>query len=290
MKRFNFQSIAANGFGVSGLQLSMLAALLLLGSALESKAYPPAPPQIFYGLVRDEMGNPLRVNNATVILQTTSGVKITGEISPTVQDGANYKLSVPMDAGVTSDVYQPTALDPAMPFTFRVQIGSTTYLPIEVKSDFALKGKPAARTRLDLTLGEDSDGDGLPDAWERALLAARGGGDLRDINPGDDFDKDGLSNLQEYVAGTYAFDPSDSFELKMVALNNGAPVLEFMAIKGRNYSVLGTKDLQTWEPLQFRISGSTDPLNQYFATDVRVLRIEVVNAPASVGFFKLLVR
>ena len=29
-------------------------------------------------------------------------------------------------------------------------------------------GKPSETTRLDLTLGEDSDGDGLPDAWERA--------------------------------------------------------------------------------------------------------------------------
>jgi hypothetical protein len=44
-----------------------------------------------------------------------------------------------------------------------------------MKGDLSKLGEPGKRTHLDLTLGEDLDGDGIPDAWERALLAALGG-------------------------------------------------------------------------------------------------------------------
>ena len=51
-------------------------------------------------------------------------------------------------------------------FRLKVKIGSVTYLPIEMKLSKAL-GQAAQSTRLDLTLGEDSDNDGLPEAPER---------------------------------------------------------------------------------------------------------------------------
>ena len=42
----------------------------------------------------------------------------------------------------------------------------------------------------------DGDGDGLPDAWEQALIAAAGGGKtLADIRPDGDEDGDGLPDL-----------------------------------------------------------------------------------------------
>jgi|GEM_PF-3878192 len=44
----------------------------------------------------------------------------------------------------------------------------------------------------------DTDGDGIPDGWERNW-----GFDPTTPNPDDDWDNDGLSNLKEYQAGTY---------------------------------------------------------------------------------------
>jgi hypothetical protein len=119
----------------------------------------------------------------------------------------------------------------------------------------------------------------MPDAWERALLAALGGNlTLADIRPGDDSDGDGISNLDEYLAGTYAFDPADGFSLALVGVNAGASVLEFLAIRGRTYTVQASTDLRAWVPVQFRlVSGGAQAqlLNNYHATDVRQLQVEV---------------
>ena len=254
-------------------------ACLLLGT--RAPAFPPAPHHTLFGLVRNQWGEPLNVTGAEIILETTSGPGVTTTLSPGLEPGVNYRLLVPMDSGIAPDLYQPTALKPLLPFRLRVKIAQTTYLPIEMAVHFAQVGQPAESTRLDLTLGEDSDGDGLPDAWERALIAALGGNlTLADIRPNDDSDGDGISNLNEYLAGTYAFDPADGFALRLVGVNAGASVLQFLAIRGRTYTIESSLDLRQWTPVQFRVAseGPSAPLrDDYLANDVRLLRVEVPN-------------
>jgi len=141
-------------------------------------------------------------------------------------------------------------------------------------------GKPAQKTRLNLTLGEDTDGDGLPDAWERMLIAASGEDlMLTDISPYDDFDGDGITNLDEYLAGTYAFDPQDGFRLNIVNVSGRTPYVEFMVIQGRTYTLLASPDLKTWTPVDFRLLAN-GPIaatqSSYHATDVHILQVEPV--------------
>ena len=268
---------------------------LLLWSALPARAFPPAPNHTFYGVVRDEMGDPLVVTNAVVILETSTGVQLKTTVVPNLGPGLNYRLAVPMDAGLTTDAYKPTALKPLVSFRMKVMLGATTYLPMELHGTYANLGKPAQRTHLDLTLGEDSDNDGLPDAWERALIAMLGGNlTLADSKPGDDSDGDGLTNLQEYQAGTYAFDPADGLRLEPAGLSGGRPLLDFMAIRGRNYTLLGSADLKTWVPVDFRFTDSSPdaaPLSSYSATDVRIVHAEVLppaGQPATFQAYKLM--
>ena len=232
-----------------------LAVFFLVSAGITSlEAYPPAPYHTLYGTVRDELGNPLIVTNAEVVLETFTGVRLNSLVVPGLRPDANYRLQVPMDAGLTTDAYKPTALRPTVAFRLKVKIGSTVYCPLEVVANYSNLGKPAQSTRMDLTLGEDLDGDGLPDAWERALIAALGAVlTIHDIRPETDDDGDGLSNLQEYLAGTYAFDPQDGFWLDIVGEANGNPVLEFLAIRGRAYALETSADLQTWSPAQFRL-------------------------------------
>lgn len=268
-------------------------ALLLLAAALTANAFPPAPPHTIFGVVRDELGQPL--TNAKIIFETSAGVKITGQVTPNIQPSANYQLTIPMDAGLTADAYKPTALQPTAPFRIKVQINDTTYVPIQMTGDYSHLGAPSKSTRIDLTLGVDSDGDGLPDAWERALIAQSGGNlTLADIKPGDDFDGDGISNSAEYLAGTYAFDPEDGFRLAIAGVDTqtGLPQLDFLAIRSHTYTLYGSANLTNWTALNFKIPAeSGDSHAAYTATDVRQLRVEPdVEGANELRFFKLLVQ
>lgn len=269
-------------------------ALILLGLLTTGplSAFPPAPHHTLYGMVRNQFGDPLTATRGEVILESPTGAQLRTAIVSSLQPGVNYSLEVPMDAGTAADLYQPTALRPFFQYRLKVVIGSTVYLPIEMMGNFARIGKPGESTRLDLTLGEDTDADGLPDAWERTLIAIYGG-TLSSINPNDDTDGDGISNLDEYLAGTYAFDPSDGFRLTLVGVNEGHSQLEFLAIRTRTYTIQASVDLQQWTPVSFRIltnGASGALLSDYLATDVRNLRIEVPPQGGTTNrFFKALV-
>jgi hypothetical protein len=268
-------------------------ALALWAVALPLAAFPPAPPHTLFGTVRDELGNPLAGRNATLVLETMAGVRIATEVVPSLKPGMNYELPIPMDAGLTADPYRPTALRPMVAFRLRVIVGGLEYLPIEMRGDYAKLGAPAGRTRIDLTLGEDSDGDGIPDAWERALLAAQGGtGSLADVTANGDADGDGMSNLHEYLAGTYAFDPKDGFSISLVTAANGEAHLEFLALRGRSYRVETASDPGRWESVGFRVLRPVPEQgtrSRYNATDVQTVRISVSSSARPHGVYRLVV-
>ena len=272
----------------------LLAGICVLATAVTALAFPPAPYHTLYGMVRDEMGEPVMSGNMIVTLETTNGVRISTTVVPNLAPGMNYRLQVPMDAGLTTANYSPSALRPLVSFRVKVTDGNTFYLPMEVKANYANLGKPAQSTRMDLTLGEDSDGDGLPDAWERVLIDMGYGQTLADIRPGEDSDGDGLSNMSEYLAGTYAFDPADGFSLDIAGFQDGKPLLDFMALPGRSYTLLGTSDLKTWSAVSFRVAaeGPAGVLRTYYsATDVTILRIAAEVPDGKKGlYFKAIVQ
>jgi hypothetical protein len=256
-------------------------------------SFPPAPHHTLYGLVRNQWGDPVTIAPSDVFLETPSGVLLHTSMVTGLEPGVNYRLEVPMDSGTAPDLYQPTALRPFFQYRLKVLIGQTVYLPIEMAGNFSQIGRPSERTRLDLTLGVDSDGDGLPDAWEQQLIATYGG-TLASIRPNDDSDGDGLTNLQEYLAGTYAFDPSDGFALAITGVNAGASALEFLALRGRNYTIQASPDFRTWTSVPFRLATDAAQAalrNNYQAADVRTLRVEVPFQPGATNrFFRALVQ
>ena len=268
-------------------------ALLLLGAA-SAYAFPPAPPHLVFGTLRNDLGQPIGTNvNARIVFETTAGTVLKGEIGRFDEPGVNYQVSVPMDSGLTGEAYKPSALHPSVPFRIHVNIGGVNYYPIEMNNSAFQLGLPADSTRIDLTLGVDSDGDGLPDAWERQLLSALGKDGLGLVNANDDSDGDGLSNLAEYIAGAYAFDPTDGFSLSITGFADGSPVLEFLALRNRTYQLYGSTDFASWSLLRFRLQ--TDPTDSsrgsYTSPDVANRKIIVESdTPAAPKFFKLLVR
>lgn len=247
-------------------------------------------------MVRDEYGNPLEYEHAEVWLETPEGVQMIAPINNAMHPGINYRFHVPLNSGVATKLPSATALQPSHPFQIRVRLDDVFYLPIEMNGNLFQLGEPAGVTRLNLTLGEDLDGDGLPDAWERMLLAARldMSSDLSAVSPDADADQDGLSNLQEYLSGTYAFDPENGFELKLILDDPNPPVVEFMAIKGRTYSVMASHDFEAWTPLEFSVEGEDTTISSehYLADDVRRVRATILkqDSLANYQFFKLMVQ
>lgn len=105
----------------------------------------------------------------------------------------------------------------------------------------------------------DSDGDGMPDAWEEEH-------DLELHSPSDataDADRDGANNLQEYQAGTDPRDGGSMFAFTSVREERGAIWLRFHAVHGRTYS-LQARDLpasESWQAVtNLTINGDTGPV------------------------------
>ncbi len=263
---------------------------------LAALAFPPAPHHLIYGTVRDEYGTPLMTSQAQVVLTTPTGVWLTTTVAPGIGFDENFELEVPMDAGLTLDPYAPNALLASAPFTMLVVIGQTTNVPIQMTANYSRLGQPAQQTRVDLTLGVDSNGDGLPDAWELAFLAAIGSNlNLTNLTPGMRLLPDGLTLQQEFLAGNYPFDPQAPFVLTLLAPNDGSALLQFTAMTGRYYTLLGSPDLRAWTPLSFLIpaEGANGTAHDYyFAPNIHTLQIQAiqpVSGPA-MQFFRMMLQ
>jgi hypothetical protein len=87
----------------------------------------------------------------------------------------------------------------------------------------------AAVVRLD---NPDTDGDGLPDAWESEYF-----GSPTAANPAADDDGDGFSNAQEYRLGTHPRDSRSTFQITTVASTGSVLAVTWPATPGRVYQV-----------------------------------------------------
>ncbi len=86
----------------------------------------------------------------------------------------------------------------------------------------------------------DNDDDGMPNAWEDLYSFNKDS----DLDAPLDADKDGYTNLQEYIAGTHPHSPTSFFKVSVTsnAAEPGAPEvrLSWSAITGRTYRVLSS--------------------------------------------------
>lgn len=273
--------------------LSGVIFIVTLAALSTLQAFPPAPLHTVFGIVRDQVGNPL-AGGAEVILESPGGASVRAFVATRLESSTNYELRIPMDAGLIDKKYHPTALLPASPFRLRVKVGKTSYLPMEMTGDLTKLGDPAGRTRIDLTLGVDSDGNGLPDAWEKSASALLGNRwEAGKIKADDMYPGTGMTYREVYVAGTYAVSPKEGFALTIVSGKAEAPRLSFTAVKGRAYKVQACAVLGEWSPVPFVVlpaNAAARPLTSYHADQTRKVDIEIPSpSGAPHGFFRLLV-
>lgn len=110
----------------------------------------------------------------------------------------------------------------------------------------------------------DGNNDGLPDAWQTEFF---GSVTSPDAAPAADPDHDGMTNLQEYLAGTNPLDPAS--ELSLHVVRSGSLTLTFSAMADKSYTIEFSDSLTpgTWQRLADVPAVSTPPARVIQITD-----------------------
>lgn len=260
------------------------------------KAYPPAPYYTLFGVVRDQVGATLRVNGAEIVLLRDGKEIGRTPIDPDLRLDSNYELKIRIDQGHTGTrVYSTSALQPQGVYSLVVVMNGQNLYPIEVSGTLRA-GTGGERVRLDLNLGGDANRDGLPDAWQEWVLyqAGRRPGtpewNINLITKDGDFDGDGISNFLEYVAGTFAGDPAERLELRLINKTPAAVFLEFYTITGKVYGIEESADLKTWQATPFTVRSGSPPAILHRAQAIGITTAQVAAPATTSRFYRLTVR
>jgi hypothetical protein len=118
-----------------------------------------------------------------------------------------------------------------------------------VSSAFAWKIEATCRA----TASQDSDGDLIPDDWELQHFPQGA------CDPERDEDRDGMTNLDEFIAGTDPADPLSVLDLSPVRTGQGGGdlALSWQSVPGRKYQILCCDSLlEAWRCVGTEIEGT----------------------------------
>jgi hypothetical protein len=249
-------------------------ALLLAGSPLQRAVAQgiPEPTMIIYGELRNVRSTPyIRETYGTLTwrYQPPSGAPIVLTTSVTnINDQFSFILNVPCETEVSPLPISPNTVKlTASPVSYnRAQVfwNVTNAVALEIPSTGTITLTSLDRGRIerlnlvvDLPL-IDSDGNGMPDDWQRQYFGHLG------VNPLLDSDGDGVNNLNEYKAGT---NPKDAHSLfKFISIRPdplGGLLVEWSSVTNRLYAV---ERSQTIERGFIQIATglpATSPANSY---------------------------
>ncbi len=237
---------------VGGALLLLMATFLALGAAAASGGV-PQPSIVVYGLVRDPYGYPYIDQARVVFSRATTECAVAPILG--IIGGINYRAALDVDSGGAR--YDGHAVQKSDVVEGSVEVGGQAQ-PL-ISSNRLVVGHCGVPVRMDLLVGVDSDGDGLSDAWELELVAQSRGllSGITDVNPDDDFDGDGLSNRQEFLAGTFAFLDTDLLYVeRLEATAGGRLKLRFLTSGNVTYRVIVAAGLQgePWMPVPFAVT------------------------------------
>ena len=186
----------------------------------------------------------------------------------------NAGLAVPWVAGGAPLTLTPAVLDiVAGAAAAPVVIAETGRARLNAAAGEGLTGVSEPFTLS--TPPPDTDGDGLPDAWESA----------NGLNPAvadasADADGDGLTNRAEFFAGTAPRDATSVLRVTGVEPRPDGATLTWHARPGVLYRLAGSQDLATWTPQgPAQLSPTAGPLTVDVPAAPRFWRVETVPLP-----------
>ncbi len=274
-----------------------LLAAVATGVLPSLRAFPPAPFYTIYGIVRDQVGATLTAQGADLVLLRDNVEIARTRILSEVRGQLNYELPISIDASRANSprVYAHKAVAAQGVYSLHVEMNGQKFYPIEVAGTLRA-GHGGERVRLDLTLGADKNNDGLPDAWQEWVLYQAGrapgtpGWDINLVTKTGDFDGDGITNYDEYLAGTFAGDATERFELNLVGKTETAVAFEFYAITGKVYTIEESADLRTWTTAAFSTTPTGSTAKSFVAPAIGVQPGYVAVTPGVARFYRLTVR
>lgn len=237
-------------------RVAIIAGLLSAGLSFSATQ---RPSMIVHGVIRDSYG--LRLGPDAAMVSAYFGTnEVARTATKTQPAGANYRLDVnvvdPLTAG-------PQDLTPGATVAIRVRVGAV--LPPTIGTNTFTAQGDGSSVNINLTIGVDSDQDGLPDDWERMVIANSGGAisDLSQVGPGRDLDGDGVPDDVEFLNGTFAFLPDDLLRIRALAvMPDGRLSFSFTSVDGAIYSVDSKPTLETPEWTATPVSlTETGPIN-----------------------------
>ena len=271
-----------------------LALTVLIGwSSWPAAAGFPRPSFILYGQARDPFGWPY-LTNATVNLLINGKVFKSCPIAGSLCPGVNFLFRLPLDVGTglpydnlaarSGDTLQITIVADGQTWIINKLFARITVEELlglaqpssfpanPVPGSLPLVGQPGEIVGINVTAGTDDNNDGIPDEWEQWIVDNSWDPRIQsiyDVRPQDDFDGDGVSNLQEYLAGT---DPAwDQDYLRIEELertDNGRLGLKFLTIPGKSYRIISASltgpGTWQWQACPYSKSPTGDPQSGAF--------------------------
>jgi alpha-galactosidase len=168
-----------------------------LGVGNATMTFTTARDRVFH-LDLEDPQNPSPNDGSTV----PAGNVVLGWTNLTPATGSNVWVDVWFGTNASALTKVVSAAQNLTTHTVSAPTAATYYWRIDSYLNGVATGTPTTGTRFNFVVA-DTDADGLPDAFELLHTTPASGTAL---NPGDDLDSDGLTNLQEYQRGTLPLD------------------------------------------------------------------------------------
>jgi hypothetical protein len=167
------------------------------------------------------------------------------------------------------------------------QLTNTGTYTVSVTNVATPLNSPVTSVSAFLTVLVDSDHDGIPDVWMMLYFGHPTGMASDNSLAGQDVDGDGMTNLQEYIAGTNPVDPTSYLKIDTISGAPSATTLQFTAISNKTYSLQFKESLTAgvWTKFADVVAGTNthevSVLDPYPPSTSRLYRLAVPQLPAN---------
>jgi subtilase family protein/thrombospondin type 3 repeat protein len=167
----------------------------------------------------------------------------------------SFKLSGPVSLNGTGT---STILTNAPLGNYSISFGDVTFYQTPTNQSGSLSGAGGTLTFTGNYIFIDANRNGMSDAWEKFYFGVVSTNRTRFT----DTDGDGMTDYEEFIAGTDPTNPASKLIFLSAAVHaNSAVEFKWSAVPGRSYQVFGSTDLVSWTPVSGWMRATVSPMS-----------------------------